>query len=203
MQELKAWLIRHGESTANTGIISDAPADVILSAKGKMQAEKVAEEIIEQPNLIITSLAKRAQETTNFIIQAWPDVRLTIWPIQELIYLSPKRYAQLDAAERVKAKEDYWQRADPFYCDGDNAESFANFISRVQDFKQRLNNKTGFVVVVGHGQFFKAYQLSLTEEFSATANSMRRFREYEAAKPMANCEIMQICFDKTKVIIKS
>ena len=85
--------------------------------------------------------------------------------------------------------EAYWRRCDPDYLDGPDAESFAAFMTRLRDFHRRLSAVDGgFVVAVGHGQFFRAYLLSRGGSFAATAEWMKAYRTEEMAQPMANCE---------------
>ena len=81
-----------------------------------------------------------------------------IWPIQELTYLSPARCRGTTADIRRPWIEAYWRRCDPDYCDGPDAESFGAFMGRLGDFHRRLSALDGgFVIAVGHGQFFRAY----------------------------------------------
>ncbi|WP_252579958.1 histidine phosphatase family protein [Legionella lytica] len=192
MPSLKLWLARHGESSINAGIWSTNPADARLTLLGQEQAQTAAAHIIETPDLIICSPFIRAQESANYISQIWPTVPLNIWPIQELIYLSPAKMFPLSPAERKARITDYWQKADPCYCDGDDAESFANFLGRVRLFHTKIIQQQGFVVVVGHGLFFQAFQLGLTHGFQPTADWIRLFRQSETSQPIKNSEWLKI-----------
>ena len=49
-----------------------------------------------------------------------------------------------------------------------------------------------FVVVVGHGQFIRGYLLGRSVSFQATPDWMRAYRADETARPMANCEIVEL-----------
>ena len=87
----------------------------------------------------------------------------------------------------------YWESADPAYADGTDAESFAAFIARVQAFEQRLRQLApGFVLVVGHGQFLRAFQMVLTQGLDDSAGSMRQFRAQEVAQPVRNTEVLDL-----------
>ena len=87
----------------------------------------------------------------------------------------------------------YWQRCDPAYLDGSDAESFSDFSSRLRDFHRRLFAlDCSYVVVVGHGQFFSAYMMGLTDGFSATPEWMTRYRTLETGNPIANCAIIEL-----------
>ncbi|MDR3502397.1 MAG: phosphoglycerate mutase family protein [Legionella sp.] len=192
MSSLKLWLVRHGESSINAGIWSTNPADARLTLLGQEQAQTAAASITETPDLIICSPFIRAKESANYIGQNWPTTPLSIWAIQELIYLSPTKMFPLSPAERKARIADYWQKADPCYCDGDDAESFANFLERVRQFHSQIIQQQGFVVVVGHGLFFQAFQLGLTHGFEPTSDWIRLFRQYETTQPIKNSEWLKI-----------
>jgi broad specificity phosphatase PhoE len=85
----------------------------------------------------------------------------------------------------------YWERADPDYIHGAGAESFRQFIGRVQGFRNRLIDlPSGHVLVVGHGQFFRAFAFCLSQGFYATPQHMHDYRVAETADPMSNGEVM-------------
>ncbi len=192
MSTLNLWLIRHGESSVNAGVWNPNPASAALTPLGREQAQKAATEIIEQPTLIITSPLQRAQESAQYIRQDWPKTVTSIWPIQELIYLAPTKLQHLSPLEKKERINIYWEKSDPFYCDGEGAESFATFLQRLLQFHEQLCKQQGFVVVVGHGQFFKAYQLGLTYGFQATSEWMHLFRQQETMHPIKNSELLKL-----------
>ncbi|CAN5456544.1 histidine phosphatase family protein [soil metagenome] len=195
MSILNVWLIRHGESTINAGLWTNLPHAAHLTTKGQEQAKKVAAEITARPDLIVVSPAQRSKDSAAPIIEHWSDVPIKICPIQEFTYLSPAKFQNdLPLPERTIMVEDYWSRCDPFFCDGDGAESFADFIKRLEAFHQCLLNQKGFLVVVGHGQFFRAYQLGLLQGFAATPIWMQQFRTKERSQPMVNSEVLKLEF---------
>ncbi|EHL31990.1 histidine phosphatase family protein [Legionella drancourtii] len=192
MSTLNLWLIRHGESSANAGVWNPNPASAKLTPLGREQAQKVAAKIIEQPTLIISSPLSRAHESAQYIMQDWPATATCTWPIQELIYLAPTKLQHLSLIEKKERINTYWEKSDPFYCDGEGAESFATFLQRLQQFHEQLCQQQGFVVVVGHGLFFKAYQLGLTYGFQATSEWMHLFRQQETMHPIKNSELLKL-----------
>src|SRR5258708_3219732 len=129
---LEAWLIRHAESVANTGVWSDRPQEVGLSEQGFKQAAEIAQKVIVQPDLIVVSPFKRSQQTAAPLIARWPQAPVEVWPVEELIYLAPSKCFKATVEERRSMVESYWQRADPFFGDGEGAETFAHFVSRLQ-----------------------------------------------------------------------
>jgi len=187
------WLIRHGQSTANAGLPTSQYDEVPLTARGREQAREVAALVQRQPDLLIVSPFLRARATAEPIRARWSRTRCETWPIHELTYLSPERCRGTTPETRRPLIEAYWQRCDPDYRDGPDAESFRCFMTRLADFHQCLLAVDGdFVVVVGHGQFFHAYLRGHKEGFAASAEWMKRYRTEETARPMKNCEIIQL-----------
>lgn len=146
-----------------------------------------------EPDLLIVSPFLRAEATAEPIRARWPAAPCETWPIQELTYLSPARCRGTTADTRRPWAEEYWRRCDPDYCDGPDAESFRTFMGRLGDFHRRLLTLDGgFVIAVGHGQFFRAYLMALEEGFAATADWMKGYRSSETARPMANGEVIEL-----------
>ena len=186
------WLIRHGQSTSNADLPATEYGEVPLTALGHRQAREVADRVQRQPDLLIASSFLRTRATAEPIRARWPLTRFEIWPIHELTYLSPERCRGTTAETRRPWVDEYWRRCEPDYCDGPDAESFRSFVARLCDFHQRLLMlDDDFVVVVGHGQFFRAYLLGQSEGFAVAAEWMSAYRAAETARPMANCEIIE------------
>lgn len=188
----RVWLIRHGESMANAGMITVNAAASPLTPRGQEQAAATAARIDRQPDLLVVSPMQRAIETAAPIGLRWPGVRQESWPIQEFTYLSHAKVHGLNVAGRRPMAAAYWQRENPDYQDGDDAESFSAFCARLRDFHHRLLRQDGFVVVVGHGQFFHAYKTALQLGLAATPTWMRAFRRADLASPIKNGEIVDV-----------
>lgn len=189
---LNLWLIRHGESEINQGNWSSDPTTTGLTSLGKEQAKAAASQIVASPDLIITSPLKRAQDSAQFIIEEWPQLPRQIWPIQELMYLSPSKLLHLSPEERKRCIDEYWYHANPEYQDGEDAETFTSFLNRVEYFYKQLSTLQGFVIAVGHGQFFKAFQLGLKHGYIASNQWMQMFRQQVVEDPIKNGEIIQL-----------
>jgi broad specificity phosphatase PhoE len=187
------WLVRHGQSAANAGLPTEGHGDVPLTELGRQQACAVARRVERRPDLLIVSPFLRACATCEPIQARWPATRRETWPIQELTYLSPARCAGTTSATRRPLVDAYWRLCDPHYVDGSDAESFSAFSSRLRDFHQRLLAlDCAYVIAVGHGQFFRAYTMCLTDGFTVTPEWMARYRIVETGNPMANCEIIEL-----------
>ena len=177
------WLVRHGQSASNAGLPTVGHAEVPLTALGQEQAREVAHRVGLQPNLLIVSPFLRAHETAAPIRERWPGTPCEVWPIQELTYLSPARCRGTTADIRRPWIEAYWQRCDPDYLDGPDAESFRSFMLRLGDFHRRLSALgSGFVIAVGHGQFFRAYLWGRDRDFAVGPQWMREYRAADSQR---------------------
>jgi broad specificity phosphatase PhoE len=187
------WLIRHGQSASNAGLPTTGHDDVPLTEFGLAQARELAQRFERAPDLLILSPFLRASATAGPILERWPDTQCETWPIQELTYLSPSRCVGTTSTTRRPWIDEYWRRCDPDYCDAADAESFSAFLGRLRDFHRRLLAlDAGFVVAVGHGQFFRAYLIALEQGFDTSPQWMRDYRRKETAQPMVNCEVIQL-----------
>lgn len=194
---LTIWLIRHGQTTINAGEWSNQPTRACLTDLGKKQAKQAASRIKESPDNLIVSPLKRARETANFIIQRWPQCDREIAPIQEFIYLSPDKLGALETEQRKALVQTYWEQCDPLYQDGADTESFSTFLKRIEQFHRKISQASGFIVVVGHGQFFKAWQLGLTHGFHASPAFMQLYRQEELLNPIKNGEIIELLLEQS------
>lgn len=192
MPPLSVHLVRHGQTTANAGQVTDNHSDIRLTALGEQQAREVALAIPDPPDLIVVSPYRRTLDTALPLIESHPTTAVVTWPIQEFSYLAPERANRTSYAERKPMVAQYWQRADPDYVDGPDAESFAQFVGRMRAFHRQLWRQTGRVVVFGHGQFLRGFVMGLHEGFSESRRAMLHFRQAEMARPVRNGEIIVV-----------
>ena len=182
-------LIRHGESAANAGEASLNHATIPLTPKGVEQAYLVAQSFNHAPALIVASPFSRAQVTAMATIAAFPDTPLETWPIHEFTYLEPARCANTTVAQRRNWVEAYWAKSDPAFTDGAGAESFLNFIFRVQSFPDQLaKHPAQDIAVFSHGQFISAVTWLIEHEpQDIDGRAMAEWREYEITNHVPNC----------------
>lgn len=116
------------------------------------------------------------------------------WPIQEFTYLAPMRCAGTTAEQRRVWVEHYWTLADPDRCDGDGAESFNEFLARVDDTIGRLAQLAEpfdlAVLLFGHGQFINA--MRWRQSHLCGEQSMSSFRDFDLGNPVAHCEPLEL-----------
>ena len=187
---MRVIFIRHGESTGNAGVPCHDLGAIELTELGQEQAREVAASWIEAPALIVTSPYTRTQQTAAPTIARFPGVPVEVWPIEEFTYLQPARWNGTRSAERMPHLERYWSAADPDYCDGEGAESFAGFLRRVEASLARLAALPAgsLAYVFGHGQFIQAARAIVTGPDLDDRAQMRAFWRDGAPPTVANGE---------------
>jgi broad specificity phosphatase PhoE len=192
----KAWLIRHGESEANAGNPTADPASVRLTERGYREALCVAGHFDTPPSLIVTSPYLRTKQTAQATIDRFPDVRQDEWAVEEISYLSATKYRNTDFMERKPAADAYWQKADPYYQDDEDAESFAEYIERVRQLVERLRTTDEpFMAVFTHETVIKTVLwLTLNRSIDLTGENMRSFRTFTQSFHFPNCAILEVEF---------
>ena len=187
---MRAIFIRYGESTANTGLASADVASIALTERGAGQAGRLARDWSQAPSLIVTSPFQRTRQTAAPTIARFPGVPVETWDIAEFTYLQPARWNGTAAADRRPHVERYWTAADPTYCDGEGAESFAGFLRRVEASLARLAALPAgsLAYVFGHGQFIQAARAIVTGPDLDDRAQMRAFWRDGAPPTVANGE---------------
>lgn len=165
---------------------------IALTDLGWQQARDVAASWDKTPSLIVTSPYLRTQQTAAPTIERFPEAPVEVWPIEEFTYLQPARWNGTASAVRMPHLERYWRDADPEYCDGDEAESFANLMNRATTCLNRLaslqNNER--VYLFSHGQFIQAVRSLITQSNLELRDIMRGFWRKGAAPAISNAEIV-------------
>lgn len=196
---LRVVCYRHGESAANAGHATADPASIPLTDVGLRQADAIAREFSQTPDLLVSSPFLRARQTAE-PTSAMTGVPIRIWPIEEFTYLAPLRCEGTTAAQRRSWVEAYWETSNPEAIDGAGAESFVALIDRVRaalgQLEELHRESATFVAVFGHGQFLQALQwLIETSPHSIDAAAMRQFRARDRARPIANGSSLTIMYD--------
>jgi probable phosphoglycerate mutase len=190
---ITARLIRHGQSTSNTGRETTDPAMIPLSETGKQQADVVAHSFDRSPDLIVTSPFLRAQHTAVPITERFPSVPVTQWPVEEFTYLGRLHGQRTTGLERRPLVDAYWNAADPRYVDDEKSESFEGVCARARRLLTQLSQRDGTVAVFTHGLFMRVVLwVILTGDTAATADSMRRFNGFRTAYLIPNCSIITL-----------
>jgi broad specificity phosphatase PhoE len=191
------WFIRHAESLANIGRATSTPREIPLSENGFAQAQALASVIDVRPDLIILSPYERSIQTAQPLLERYPNVQTETLNVQEFTYLSISRCRGTNQEERRPWVAEFWQRADPNYCDGDQAESFAEFLNRCERFTSAVREREfELAFVFTHDQFVKGVlwnELKLADEISNA--SMASFSKFMSSFSIPNAAILPVKID--------
>ena len=193
------WLIRHAESMANIGAATSTPKDISLSEKGFYQAKHLAESIGLQPDLIIVSPYLRSQQTAAPVAGNFPQTPTEILTIQEFTYLSISRCRNTTSAQRKPFVEEFWKRGDPHFCDGEQAESLAEFFHRIENFLWQMRERNfELAFAFTHEQFIKALIWEvLHPEKVFDEKFMSEFQKFMVSFAVPNTAIMKLRIEET------
>ena len=196
-------LIRHGESQSNAGEKTEHPQTVNLTPKGRLEAEAKAAGFAAKPDLFITSRYVRTQQTAAPFLKKFPDVPAEEWNIHEFTYLSAGKYKDTTNLERLPSMEEYWNRADPFYKDDADAESFAEFVQRCRDTVEQMKKCEGALTVAFcHGYVMNGIRCLLEGRFDKVdADTMRDFWQYHKTHKIENCATLEFEVDADSVTL--
>jgi probable phosphoglycerate mutase len=176
----KIILVRHGQSVTNAGGRAADQVSNPLTELGRAQSREFADRFDCKPTLFVTSPFLRAQQTSEPLRQRFPDVPVEEWPIQEFSFLNPALHKGTSEADRESHVVAYWQREDPAYMDGAEAESFTLFLDRARETIRRLaaTDPGGCIVVFTHGFFMQAIRLMLLFPNATDAELMANFQRF-------------------------
>ena len=191
---ISIWLIRHGESEANAGLPTSDVTLIELTEKGHQQAQKAASAFTQAPSLIVTSPYIRTKQTAQPTIERFASTPQAEWFVHEFTYLSLDRRHNTTALERLPMSEAYWERCDPNYVDGVGAESFADMIQRVQDFRQKIYRlEDEFTAIFTHETFIRAFLwLMFSGTIDISSKAMEEFHAFIKSLRIPNCGILKL-----------
>jgi len=187
-------LIRHAESQANAGHTTSDPSSIELTEAGSKSAQEFAHNYNgPAPDLIVASPYRRAQQTAQPFIERFAG-RVEILEVQEFTYLSPTRCRNTNSAQRRPMVEAYWNALNPQASDGEGAESFEDFLQRVErSIKLLRAHDAAQILVFSHEFFINAVRFFCgAGKFSATSESMKSFHEFSRQNPMANLGVHEL-----------
>ncbi len=186
-------VVRHGQSVTNAGGRSADQVSNPLTELGRAQAREFAERLDCKPTLFVISPFLRAQQTAEPLRQRFPDVPVEEWPIQEFSFLNSALHRGTSEADRETHVAAYWQREDPAYSDGPDAESFTFFLNRAREAVRRLisSNPGGCIVVFTHGFFMQAFRLVLLFPNATDAELMANFQRFHFLNLIQNIGLLE------------
>lgn len=191
-------LIRHTESTANVGFKTSTPQDIELTDVGHQHALGLADEIHQKPDLIVTSSYIRTLQTASPLMSRFPGTPHEQWSVQEFTYLSPIRCHNTATKQRVPLAMAYWNRNDPHYNDGDGAESFAEFLGRVQSARMKIKQRAEeCIILFSHCLFISALQWinEHAMDHRISSEDMECFRQHLFTNTVNNGQVIEYVYE--------
>lgn len=201
---IAVWLIRHGESESNAGLPTVKPTELTqLTAQGHQQAAAIAT-IVPKPNLVVTSPYLRAKQTAQPTIDRFPHCAQVEWPVQEFDYVAEPG-KKISHTELLQLCKTYWQRRDPFYRDGDEAESFASLMQRVATLEEQIRQREGQTILIfSHSGFIRAFLWArLSPHAEITPKSMDKFCNFIQSIRIPNGAIVKLHLHEQEVFFSS
>jgi probable phosphoglycerate mutase len=189
-----AFFIRHAESAGNAGLVTEDPGSIPLTELGLQQADALAANFPFEPSVIALSPFLRAQQTAAPLLRCFPHAETVTLPIQEFTYLAPEHWRGTTADDRRHAVEAFWSRSHAHHCDGEGAESFADFMERVEFTLQWLQQRQAQkAVLVCHEFFIRAvlWRCFCPSLESARA-SMPAFRAWQQSAKIPNVSTTRV-----------
>jgi broad specificity phosphatase PhoE len=189
------WFIRHGESLSNAGLPTEHPAKTPLTEQGHRQARILPPIFDRPPDLFVVSPYQRTRQTAEPTLLRFPHVPVAEWPVQEYTFLDPIHWKSTTGRDRHPAITAYWERADPFYCDGNGAESFAGVLQRVDATFEliRKQENASFIVIFSHGHFIRLLMwVLLMPRMEITPDFMSRSLKFVRGLSFPNCAILKL-----------
>jgi len=188
------WLIRHGESESNAGLLTSDTAKIALTSRGIAQAEHIVAAFTRPPSLIVTSPYLRAIQSAQPTIGRFPQARLEEWLVHEYTYLSLASRHNTTLHGRKPQIDAYWERCDPDYLDGDGAESFAALVFRAKQIMERIKRlDDDFGAIFSHGLFIRTLLwVLLAGPVEINAAMMQRYRSFISGFSAPNASILKL-----------
>lgn len=154
------YLVRHEESEANANVnaVTTSVAAIQLTANGKNNAHTFAINCDVVADLVVVSPYLRTQETANPYIHKNAITAVETWSTYEFTYLHQAKFNGTTTAQRKVATTAYWAQADINYKDGNDCESFTEFVDRVLEVRKRLLERAeNTILLFSHGYFIQAF----------------------------------------------
>jgi broad specificity phosphatase PhoE len=181
-------LVRHAESASNAGLPTDSPTSNPITERGLAQAWRFANSWkLGPPQLIVTSPFIRTKLTAEPFLTKYPEVPHVEWLVHEWGQLDHTRYQGTTYTERHPHVLAHWERNDPYFRDGENAETLVELFGRVRDLLHNVASRTETLTVVfTHGFFIRAVLWWLHGNDYDTSEGMAHFRKFAESVDIPN-----------------
>ena len=185
------YLIRHAQSGANIGGISQPERDICLSATGQQQALALVSHLPSHRPVWVSEM-RRTQQTAAPYCQRYAITPQVLPVLNEFSCLSFDLIRGMDGAARRPLAQAYWQRANPEECTGTGADRFIDFHQRIEHFLHTWQHLPDGSLLFGHGIWIGLLLWKLLGFAAHRSADMRAFRAWQSQLPMPNTAIWQL-----------
>ncbi|CAM4086569.1 histidine phosphatase family protein [Psychrobacter arenosus] len=189
------YIVRHGQSLANTGAESMPDKTIPLTALGIEQATTLCanwQALLPKPSTIYCSQMLRAQQTAQIFCEHHQIEAQALPLLNEFGCLGFTTVKGLKGEARGKLAQQYWVSADLNYRDTEDSDSFADFVERVDGFIDTAASYEHHSVFFGHGIWLGLLAWRLLGIDIQDNTDMRRFRQFQTAMPMYNTVVYRL-----------
>jgi len=189
------YIVRHGQSLANTGAESMPDKTIPLTGLGIEQAKTLRDNwqtLLPKPSTIYCSQMLRAQQTAQIFCERYQIEAQSLPLLNEFGCLGFATVKGLKGEARGKLAQQYWASADLTYHDTEDSDSFVDFVERVDGFIAAAASYAHHSVFFGHGIWLGLLAWRLLGIDIEDNADMRRFRQFQTAMPMYNTVVYRL-----------
>lgn len=189
------YFIRHGESLANAGGTPLPNADIPLTEKGHIQAKDRLthwQQLGIRPSRIYHSAMLRTQQTALPFCRYYNMPTSILDLLDELNALAFDVIKDISVDARRLMNANWWQTVGLDDRHGVGADSFGEFMERVDTFISRINGFDDNTLFFGHGIWFGLLAYRLMNLPVRDNGDIRRFRAFQTAMPMHNTVLYRL-----------
>lgn len=189
------YIIRHGQSVANTGAESMPDKTVPITEQGVAQAQKLCDywqKVLPAPTTIYCSQMLRTQQTAQPFCQYYQLQAQQLELLNELSCLGFETVKGMRGHERSKIAQQYWLTADLNHRDAKDADTFAEFVARIDGFIKAAPKLPHNSLCFSHGQWIGMLAWRLLGCAINNNADMQKFRQFQTAMPMNNTVVYRL-----------
>lgn len=198
------YLIRHAQSQSNAGLVVSENHKIALTDLGHEQAKELSDwltDTIDKPiREVLISTYLRTQQTALPYLSRHKVTPLVIEELREFNNLEFEKIKALSFAQIATLSEAFWQTGDIYHQDGEDTDSFASFVQRVQSARAYFDTlPDGNYIVFTHGMWIGMLLWQILHADGQRIFDMQKFREFELAIRPKNCEVYQLLLPSNTV----
>lgn len=197
------YFIRHGESLANAGGTPLPNVQIPLTDKGHTQAQARLRYWLDlnvRPSHIYHSNMVRTYETALPFCQHYQMTASTLGLLDELNALCFNAIKDISVQARRQMNTNWWQSTNLHDRHGIGADTFGEFLGRVDAFITQMGHFDNHTLFFGHGIWLGLLAYRLMGLPVRDNNDIQRFRAFQTAIPMHNTVLYRLdVADRTNI----